>query len=77
MYRFPQELISGSHIILLLHIRMTLTNGSFGTLCGGRTSKSGLWPPDACMEGLGTALVHHCNQTKTHYCFSFTALLNS
>lgn len=41
-----------------------LTNGSFGTLCGSRTSKFGLWPPDACIEGLGTALVHHCDRTN-------------
>lgn len=61
---FPQEFITGPHIISL-----TLTNGSFGTLCGGRTSKSGLRPPDACIEGLGAALVHHCDGTKQYISF--------
>lgn len=48
-------------------IRKILTNGSFGTLCGGRTPKSGLWPPDACIKGPGTALVHHCDRINIHF----------
>ena len=38
---------------------MQLTNGALGTVDGGGASELGLGPPDACIEGLGTALVHH------------------
>lgn len=48
-----------------------LTDGSFGTVHGGRASKFGLGPPDACVKRLWTALVHNCGKKDKQKIESF------